>query len=435
MRSRRTALWVVTAATFVVGAWALLAPGAFSRDFPLGRAWVAVDGPFNEHLVRDVGGLYLALTVVTASAAWRGEPAVVRLAAVATLVFAVPHAAYHATHLAPFGAVDAAANVLTLTAVVLMAVWLAWSPAPRPGAPLHARHPRWPTSGDTQVFDANRRRLFGIAYRMLGEVGEAEDAVQEAFARWMRRSEPVDNADAWLTTVVSRICLDRLKSAQRTRETYVGPWLPEPLATDAVDPADSAALADSLSLAFLVVLERLSPLERRLPAPRVFGYSHDEIAAMVDRSPAAVRKIASRARGHLAEQRPRYEPDADRRDAVTQAFMAAVAGADLGGLMDLLAPEVTFVADGGGVVPAVRHPLHGADRVARAVAALARRRPAGWSFAVGEFNREPGIKVLRTDGTLDSLWILHVADDRVAGISVIRSPGKLRRISGQALRP
>lgn len=134
MRSRRAALWVLTASTLLVGVWALLAPGAFYRDFPLGRAWVAVDGPFNEHLVRDVGGLYLALTVVTAYAAWRGEPAVVRLAAAATLVFAVPHLAYHATHLAPYGPLDAAANVLTLGAVVLISVWLAWSPAPRTGA-------------------------------------------------------------------------------------------------------------------------------------------------------------------------------------------------------------------------------------------------------------------------------------------------------------
>lgn len=133
MRSRRAALWLLTATTLAVGAWALLAPDSFHRSFPLGRAWVAVDGPFNEHLLRDVGGLYLALTVVTGYAAWRGDPVMVRLASVASLVFAVPHLAYHATHLDPLGPVDAAANVVTLGAVVLIAAWLAVSPAPPTG--------------------------------------------------------------------------------------------------------------------------------------------------------------------------------------------------------------------------------------------------------------------------------------------------------------
>lgn len=244
----------------------------------------------------------------------------------------------------------------------------------------------------------------------------------------MRRTGPIDNADAWLTTVPSRISLDRLKSAQRTRETYVGPWLPEPLATDTVDPADSAAPADSLSLAFLVVLERLSPLERAaFLLHDVFGYSHDQVAAMVDRSPAAVRKVAARAGGHLADERPRCEPDADRRNAVTQAFIAAVAGADLDGLMDLLTPDVTFVADGGGVVPAARHPLHGADRVARTIVSLARRRLVDWTVAVGEFNGEPGIVVRRPDGPVDSLWMLHVTGGSV-GISVTRAPDTLRAV-------
>lgn len=186
----------------------------------------------------------------------------------------------------------------------------------------------------------------------------------------------------------------------------------------------------------VVVLERLSPLERAaFLLHDVFGYSHAEVAAMVDRSPAAVRKVAERARGHLAEQRPRYEPDTGRRDAVTQAFIAAVAGADLDDLMDLLAPDITFVADGGGVVPAVGRPLHGADRVARTIVSLARRRPADWTFAVGEFNGEPGIVIRRSDGTVDSLWVLHVTGRRIAGISVIRAPDKLRAIPPSAAGP
>lgn len=280
------------------------------------------------------------------------------------------------------------------------------------------------------VFSANRRRLFAIAYRMLGEVGEAEDAVQEAFVRWQRNDGPVDNPQAWLTTVVSRVCVDRLRSAQHRRETYVGPWLPEPIATDTTDPADDAALADSLSLAFLVVLERLSPLERAaFLLHDVFGYTHNEVAAMLDRSPTAVRRVAARARGHLADERPRYERDAERRAAVTQAFVDAVAGADLDALMAVLAPDVAFMADGGGVVAASRHPQRGAARVAQVIVSLARVAPPDWTYEVRELNSEPAITVQQADGTLDSAWILHVEDGRIARIDVLRNPAKLARLT------
>jgi len=272
-----------------------------------------------------------------------------------------------------------------------------------------------------------RPRLFGIAYRMLGEAGEAEDAVQEAFLRWAQVDQAeIDNPAGWLTTVLSRICLDRLKSAQHRRETYVGPWLPEPVATDMLDPADDAALADSLNLAFLVVLERLSPLERAaFLLHDVFGYTHGEVAAMLERTPAAVRQVATRARGHLAAERPRYERDAARREAVTGAFMDAVTGADLDALMAVLAPDVVFVSDGGGVVTAVRHPQHGADRVAQVLLSLARLHPAGWGFRARELNGEPGLTIHREDGTIDSAWILHAVDRRIVRIDVLRNPAKL----------
>ena len=156
-----------------------------------------------------------------------------------------------------------------------------------------------------ELVSTERRRLFGLAYRMLGEVGEAEDAVQETFMRWTRAEAEVDEPAAWLTTVLSRICLDRLMSARRRRETYVGPWLPEPLATDTLDTGDPAGTADSIGLAFLVVLETLSPLERvACLLHDVFGYRHDEVAAMLDRSPAAARQLVARARRHLADRRP-----------------------------------------------------------------------------------------------------------------------------------
>jgi RNA polymerase sigma-70 factor (ECF subfamily) len=278
----------------------------------------------------------------------------------------------------------------------------------------------------------HRGRLFAIAYRMLGEVGEAEDAVQETFLRSSQaRQDTIDDAGAWLTTVATRICLDRLKSAQHRRETYVGPWLPEPLATDAVDPADSAELADSLSLAFLVVLERLSPLERAaFLLHDVFGYHHDEIGAMIERSPAAVRQVAARARRHLADGRPRYERDADRRGEVVRAFAAAVEGADLDDLIAVLAPDVTFVSDGGGIVSAVRHPLHGAARVAQVIIALARRRPPDWTYQLREVNGESAIVALHPDGAADSVWVLHTADGRIAGIDVVRNPHKLGSFGG-----
>lgn len=282
-----------------------------------------------------------------------------------------------------------------------------------------------------ELVPEQRGRLFGLAYRMLGEVGEAEDAVQEAFLRWSQAEhDTITNPAGWLTTVVTRICIDRLKSAQRRRETYVGPWLPEPLATDDADPAHLAGTADSLDLAFLVVLESLSPVERAaFLLHDVFGYTHDEVAAMLDRTPAAVRKVAARARGHLAERRPRYEQDAVRREKVATAFAAAVMGARIDDLMALLAPDVVFVADGGGIVAAARHPLHGAERVGQVILQLAKRRPPGWTFAMREVNRETGIVVRRDDGAVDSVWVLHTDGVRVKAIDVLRNPDKLRAFS------
>jgi RNA polymerase sigma-70 factor (ECF subfamily) len=278
------------------------------------------------------------------------------------------------------------------------------------------------------VIRTNRGRLFGIAYRMLGEAGAAEDAVQETFLRWSQHDGPIDNPEAWLTTVVSRLCLDRLRSAQHRRETYVGPWLPEPVATDTMDPADTAATADSLSLAFLVVLERLSPLERAaFLLHDVFGYTHAEVAAMLDRSPAAMRQVTARARAHLAEQRPRYEPDARRRDAAARAFASAVAGDDLDGLLAVLSPDVTFTADGGGVVAAARGPQQGADRVAHVILQLARHQPDGMALDMREVNGEPAIVGTWADGRVDSVWVLHVVDDQVTAIDVVRNPAKLAR--------
>jgi RNA polymerase sigma-70 factor (ECF subfamily) len=283
---------------------------------------------------------------------------------------------------------------------------------------------------DTERLVAEHRgHLFGIAYRMLGQVGEAEDAVQEAFLRWTQadRSD-IENPAAWLTTVVTRVCLDRLKSAQRQREAYVGPWLPEPLMADDVDPADIAGTTDTLTFAFLVVLERLSPAERAaFLLHDVFGYDHAEVAAMLERSPAAVRQLAARARDHLADQRPRYEQDAARRRQVAEAFSAAAVGGDMEQLMKVLAPDVRFVADGGGVVAAPREPLHGVRQVATLVLGFARLATSDHQVTVSQINGMPGFVIWYRD-RVDSVWTLQIVDDHVAGIHAVRNPAKLASV-------
>lgn len=270
-------------------------------------------------------------------------------------------------------------------------------------------------------------RLFGLAYRMLGSVTDAEDVVQDTFVRWSETERSaIREPAAWLTTTATRLCLDRLKSARRQRETYVGPWLPEPLATEEVDPADVAGTADSLTFAFLVVLESLSPLERAVFVLHdVFGHPHDEIAEMLQRSPAAVRQVAGRARRHLAQRRQRFDPDRRRQRAVTEAFLAACAGGDIDAVLGLLAPDVTFTGDGGGAVSATRHPVHGAASVARLLIGLSRlARDRDYRFELLEVNAEPGVVAYDGD-TIETVLIFEVHDDRITDIRGVRNPAKL----------
>lgn len=273
---------------------------------------------------------------------------------------------------------------------------------------------------------AEERRLFGLAYRMLGSVTEAEDAVQEAFLRWTRDDRgDVDEPSAWLTTVVTRICLDRLGSAQRRRETYVGEWLPEPIATDP-DPEALVGTAESLTLAFLVVLESLSPLERAaFLLHDVFGHDFNAVARTLDRSPAAVRKLASRARQHVSERTAREQADHDQAQQVANAFLAACAGGDVDQVLSLLAPDVVFVSDGGGLASAVPEPLAGADRVGRVLMGF-------WSFGVRrgmatetvEVNGEPGLWVREGDRTV-TVMAVEVTDGRISAVRAVRNPEKL----------
>ena len=269
--------------------------------------------------------------------------------------------------------------------------------------------------------------LFGIAYRMLGSVTEAEDAVQETFLRYSAaQAGTITEPRAWLTTVVSRVCIDRLRSAQRRRETYVGPWLPEPLLVDDDDPADRVAMAESLSLAFLVVLESLSPQERvAFVLHDVFGLPFDEVAEVLGKSSAAVRQLASRARRHVQERRPRFEADPQARERVAEAFLAACAGGRLEDVLALLAPDVVLTSDGGGRVSAARRPVVGADAVARFLTGLLRQ--AGGRLRVRRLlvNGSPGA-VLEVDGYEPTVVALDIADGRVAAVSMVRNPDKLR---------
>nr|WP_274387726.1 RNA polymerase sigma factor SigJ [Salsipaludibacter albus] len=287
--------------------------------------------------------------------------------------------------------------------------------------------------------EVERRRLFGLAYRMIGEVAEAEDAVQDALARWAAADQDsIREPSAWLTTVTTRICIDRLTSARRRRETYVGPWLPEPVLTGderRTDPADAAATADSMTLAFLVVLESLSPAERAVFLLHdVFGHPHAEIARMLGRSHAAVRQLASRARSHLDDRRPRYEVDPQRRHDVAAAFLAACEGGEVEDVLAVLSPDVTLVSDGGGKASAARRPVVGPDRVARFLLGVFRQAGGDAVASTVDVNGEPGL-VGWVDGEVVVLFVLHVEDDRIAGIQAIRNPDKLSHLAGRVDTP
>jgi RNA polymerase sigma-70 factor (ECF subfamily) len=280
------------------------------------------------------------------------------------------------------------------------------------------------------AFDAERRRLVGLAYRMTGTPDDAEDVVQDAWLRW-QRADPsrIENPAAWLTTVTTRLAIDRLTSARARRERYVGPWLPEPLAAaDDVDPdpSDAVAAAESLSLGFLRVLETLAPVERAVFLLHdVFGYPFEEIAATVDRSPAATRQIAKRARGRVRDGRPRIEPEPADVEALSDAFFAAIVDGDVERLTTLLTHDVVHLSDGGPDHHAARRPVVGADRVARLFVNLARRElgPADEIHRV-RVNGQHGVYVTR-DGTPFLLMVLNWRELRIAETLSIVNPDKL----------
>jgi RNA polymerase sigma-70 factor, ECF subfamily len=272
-----------------------------------------------------------------------------------------------------------------------------------------------------------RPLMLSIAYRMVGSFSEAEDIVQEAFLR-LHEAADVDSPRAWLSTVVTRLSIDHLRSARVRREEYPGPWLPEPVLAD---PAPEAAVrAESLSMAVLVLLESLTPVERAVFVLReAFDYGYDEIAGIVDKSPDNVRQLAVRARRHVDERRPRFEPSREQRDELTKRFVAALQLGETGPLVELLAEDAAFYGDGGGKAPALAE-AHGRDRLARALAGFGRvgaRR--GATVQIAEINGQPGVLGFEADGTLVAAWQLQISDGAIQAIYGVVNPDKLAHIS------
>jgi RNA polymerase sigma-70 factor (ECF subfamily) len=273
------------------------------------------------------------------------------------------------------------------------------------------------------VFDELRPRLVGVAYGLLGSLTEAEDVVQEAWIRLQRSDlDGVRDLTGWLVTTTSRISLDVLRSARTRRETYVGPWLPEPVET-APDPADAVSLADSLSWAMLVVLETLSPAERAaFVLHDVFGLSFDDVAQALGRAPVACRKLASRARVHVQARQPRFDVDPEAHREVVAAFGRATTSGDLEGLLRLLAPDAVLTSDGGGVAQALPRPIRGAPEIATFLAGVGTSRP-GLTVQPSAVNGSPSLLVLQ-QGQLTAVLALGIRDGRIATIDAIRNPQK-----------
>jgi len=277
-------------------------------------------------------------------------------------------------------------------------------------------------------FAERRGLLYAVAYRVLGSVTEAEDVVQDTWLRWSRVDlATVSDAEGYLVRVATRLAIDRLRSARQRRESYVGPWLPEPVLTSP-DVAENVMQADSVSTAMLLLLESLSPVERAVfVLNEAFGYSHAEIARFTGRSEVAVRQIAHRARQAVGSRRRRYDADQQVRRQVTERFLAACLGGDLNALMEILAPDVTIVSDGGGLTGAPRKPIHGIEHVARAIVVLARLRPAGTRAEVLAVNGGPGI-VFYSGRTPVLAMTLHLVGGAVETVHVVSNPHKLHGV-------
>ena len=287
------------------------------------------------------------------------------------------------------------------------------------------------TNPATDAFVAHRNLLFTVAYEMLGSAADAEDVLQETWLRWIKVDlENVRDQRAYLVRITTRQSLNRLRTMKRRKEAYVGPWLPEPMLT-APDVAEDIELAESVSMAMMLVLETLSPTERAVFVLReAFDVGYDEIAAAVGKSPAAVRQIAHRARQHVEARRPREVVSPTEAQAALESFQRALETGDLQGLLNVLAPDVVLVADGGGVKQAALRPIIGAEKVVRFMAGGLGKSEGALAVDSTLVNGSPAL-VVRLDGEIDGVLAIRVEDARIAGLYYVRNPEKLSRVESE----
>jgi RNA polymerase sigma-70 factor (ECF subfamily) len=277
------------------------------------------------------------------------------------------------------------------------------------------------------AFQCEQKRLLRLAYRMLGSFSEAEDVVQDSWLKWEQVEGGIDSPAAYLTRIVTRLCLDRLKSARSRRETYIGPWLPDPL-VGSTDPDEM--IADDLTVTLMLAMERLSPLERAaFLLHDVFDVALSDVAVTLSREPAAVRQLASRARKHIQAARPRFSVEAAEADRITQAFFVAARDGDTASLASLLAQEVEIHSDGGGKVMAFRNVIRGVDRALRLFAGLQRKNaPTAQLLRTAEIDGLPGY--ISVDRGLVQTTALDIRDGKIAAIYIVRNPDKLQHLAG-----
>lgn len=285
----------------------------------------------------------------------------------------------------------------------------------------------------TDIFEAHRNRLFGLAYRMLGTVAAAEDVVQNAYLRW-HDVDPatVDNPGAYLTTVVTRLCLDVLKSARQQREQqYTGPWLPAPLIAERGATPPKMERKTALSMALLVVLETLTPVQRAVFVLREgFDVDYTTIARIVDRPPAHCRKIAQRARAHVGDRNRRFSASRGEQEALVQQFVDAIEDGDPERLGAVLAEDAVSYSDGGGAVTAALRPIEGRDRITRFLLGIAQKAPDGLTIESTTVNGAPGLLV-RVEGAVQSVWSFYIVDGRIQNLYAVLNPDKLRHIPAE----
>lgn len=282
-------------------------------------------------------------------------------------------------------------------------------------------------SNRLEAFNRERKLLFAIAYRMTGSVADSEDLLQEAFLRWQNASEEeITSPQAYLSTIVTRLAIDYLRSAKVRREVYIGPWLPEPLVTgDDWSPFESYEQQESISYAFLVLLESLSPVERAVFLLReVFDYEYSEIAAIVNKSEANCRQLVKRARQHVAEKRARYDVPQERQQEMTSEFITACATGNMDGLLHLLAEDIVVYSDGGGVVQAARNPIYGSQKAARFLFGTMAKASQSFAVKVSRINGQPGLLAYMNGQPFLSL-VLDMRGGNIQNIFMVVNPAKL----------